>query len=403
MTQLSSSLLPTDDTGNLTSGTALSRAYFSDWRDGINTLIHSATNPTITPADIIDEVVTARDGQASLDARLDAIVALIGASGDAVDTPATYGENVSAGNAIYLSSGSGGGTAGRWYKADNANAYSSATAKALGFAPTAVLAGASDFARISGLITGLAGLTAGTVYYASNTPGGLTSVAPTNAAIMGVAVSTTTLLITSATRIQALQALLDAAKGSAADLDARLDQALQASGLILSPYTATLKHTAGTGTGTGPAPVRFSVDSTTTGNVGAGEDTLQSITLPANSLDEDGDTAFFQYWGSVANNANNKTLKFKFGTDVVTITSANGFQNYTWRIDATVVRLSATTQRIYVEFFGSAANTGIAGTMYFNSAVSGTQTLANAITVLLTGEASSDNDIVKTLAKAKVE
>lgn len=351
MTQLSSSLLPTDDTGNLTSGTALSRAFFSDWRDGINTLVHSATNPTVTPVNVIDEVVAARDGEASLDARLDAIVALIGASGDAIDTPATFGENVSAGNAIYLSSGSGGGTAGRWYKADNANAYSSSTAKALGFAPNAVLAGASDFARTSGLITGLAGLVAGTVYYASNTPGALTSVAPTNQAILGVALTTTTLLITSATRIQALQALLDAAKGSAADLDARLDQALQASGLILDPYTKTLKHTAGTGTGTGPAGARINKNSTTVGTIADTTETdLHSYTLPANSLDEDGDICELVVWGDTANNANLKTITVYFGGTSFTLIAALALQNQGWRLVLRVMRTGAATQIMQADF-----------------------------------------------------
>lgn len=193
MTQLSSSLLPTDDTGDLSSGTPPSRAFWATWRDAINTLVHSTVNTAVTPKDIIDEVVAARGGQANLDAYLDTIVALIGTSGDAVDIPATFGEDVSAGHAIYLSSGSGGKTAGRWYKADSANAYSSSAAKLAGFAPTAVLAGVSGFARISGRITGLSGLVAGTAYYASSTPGVVTSTPPALVLLLGVAESTTVL------------------------------------------------------------------------------------------------------------------------------------------------------------------------------------------------------------------
>ena len=198
MTQLSSSLLPTDDTGNLTSGTSTDRAFFSTWRDGINTLIHSATNPTVTPVNIIDEVVTARNGQASLNAYLATLVALISASGDVVDEPADFGENVSAGNFVYLSSGSGGKTAGKWYKADAANAYSSSTAAEVGFATSAVLAGASGFVRRAGQITGLSGLTAGVSYYASSaTPGALTSTPPTYIRRAGTAISTTVLTVDS--------------------------------------------------------------------------------------------------------------------------------------------------------------------------------------------------------------
>lgn len=402
MTELSASLLLTDDTGDLASGTPVDRALSVSWRDAINALIHSSTNPTITPEDIIDEVVAARGGEASLSARLAAIIATLTASGDAVDVPADFGDTVTAGQAIYLSSGSGGKTPGKWYKADNANDYSSSTAKGVGFAPNAVLAGASDFARVSGRITGLSGLTTGVVYYASNTPGGLTSTPPTNAVILGVALSTTTLLIASATRIQALQALLDAAKGSATDLDTRLSISLQASGYLKDPYPKTLTHTAGTGTGTGAAPlVLLGADTTVTGSVGAGETTLQSITLPANSLDANNDTALFYFWGTVANNANNKTLKFKFGASVITVLNANPLQNYTWALVVTVVRTGAATQVMFADFTGW--NGGAGFVVYNNNNVAGTENLAANVTVLLTGQATTNNDIVKNMARARVE
>jgi len=61
----------TDDSGTLTDGTILNEAFFDAIESGINTLVHSATNPTVTPVNIIDEVVTARGGLASLDTRLD--------------------------------------------------------------------------------------------------------------------------------------------------------------------------------------------------------------------------------------------------------------------------------------------------------------------------------------------
>ena len=70
MTQVS---LPsnTDDTGGGTDGTAFDAAYWTSVGTAIDTLCHSSGNPTVTPADIIDEVVLARGGLASLDTRLD--------------------------------------------------------------------------------------------------------------------------------------------------------------------------------------------------------------------------------------------------------------------------------------------------------------------------------------------
>lgn len=61
----------TDDSGTLTDGSIINQTYLYAIRDTINDKIHSATNPTVTPEDIIDEVVTARGSLGSLDARLD--------------------------------------------------------------------------------------------------------------------------------------------------------------------------------------------------------------------------------------------------------------------------------------------------------------------------------------------
>src|SRR5687768_17178949 len=59
-----------DDTGDGQSGTIGDAAWVAAFKASIETLIHSTTNPTVTPEDIIDEVVTARNGQASLNAYL---------------------------------------------------------------------------------------------------------------------------------------------------------------------------------------------------------------------------------------------------------------------------------------------------------------------------------------------
>lgn len=65
----------TEDSGNGTSGTILSKTtVFDVIKSAIETLIHSTTNPTVTPEDIIDEVVTARGNLASLNARMSGVV-----------------------------------------------------------------------------------------------------------------------------------------------------------------------------------------------------------------------------------------------------------------------------------------------------------------------------------------
>jgi hypothetical protein len=61
----------TDDDGTGRTGTRVNKAYHDAMVAAINHQVESATNPTLTPADIIDEVVAARGGEVDLDARLD--------------------------------------------------------------------------------------------------------------------------------------------------------------------------------------------------------------------------------------------------------------------------------------------------------------------------------------------
>ena len=61
----------TDDAGSGQTGTILNEAFFDAMEAALQAYIVSGANPTITPEDIIDEVVTARGSKVSLDARLD--------------------------------------------------------------------------------------------------------------------------------------------------------------------------------------------------------------------------------------------------------------------------------------------------------------------------------------------
>ncbi|HYE84731.1 MAG TPA: hypothetical protein VEA16_00145 [Vicinamibacterales bacterium] len=121
-------------------------------------------------------------------------IGAVPASNVDVDLTGTAGEAISAGDLVYLSDGSGSLTAGRWYKADADLPYASIHA-VLGFAPAAISSGASGTIRLAGTMTGLSGLAAGSDYYVSATAGGLTATAPTNARLVGRALSTTALAI----------------------------------------------------------------------------------------------------------------------------------------------------------------------------------------------------------------
>lgn len=75
----------TDDDGTGQTGTPIDNTFLTAARDSIDTLVHTATNSTITPADNIDEVVTARGNKTTLTDRLGGVIDADGA----LITPAT--------------------------------------------------------------------------------------------------------------------------------------------------------------------------------------------------------------------------------------------------------------------------------------------------------------------------
>lgn len=111
-----------------------------------------------------------------------------------IDISGVAGENITAGEGVYLSDGSAGKTAGQWYGWDSGQIYSSVVPE-IGMAPAAIASGASGTIRLSGQATGLTALTLGTSYYVS-TAGSLTASAPPLSRFVGVADSTTTLILT---------------------------------------------------------------------------------------------------------------------------------------------------------------------------------------------------------------
>ena len=124
----------------------------------------------------------------------DPIQAVPSAAGN-LDIAGTAGEALALGEVVYLAAGEGSTTAGRWYRMDADNTYSSSTAGMTGTATAAIASAASGTIRIAGRVTGLSGLTAGEFYYASATAGALTATPPANQRFIGEADTTTTLVM----------------------------------------------------------------------------------------------------------------------------------------------------------------------------------------------------------------
>lgn len=110
------------------------------------------------------------------------------------DVQGIAGEALAVADIAYLSDGSGGKTAGKWYKADADIQYAS-TLPMIGGVPFAIAVGASGIIRLGGRLTGFSGLTVGTKYYVSATAGGVTSTAPPYARFVGVADATDALIL----------------------------------------------------------------------------------------------------------------------------------------------------------------------------------------------------------------
>lgn len=311
-----------------------------------------------------------------------------------LDIPGTAGEDLSAGNVVYLSAGDGGNSAGRWYKADADLTYASTTANAIGMMPADLASGVSGSIRLIGRMTGLSGLTAGTLYYVSATAGALTSSAPTNARPVAVADSTTSVVLsqwipvpTATATLAGIVSLGTQALGTGTKTvdglavnstpnykpggDAALDAL--ASG-VLTP----------------------SVDSVQHANSGTGETDLSSYSLPASTLSANTKALRIIFWGTLAANGNTKTLRVKFGATSFTgyASTGNGVPYYGMAI---VQRTGAATQKVtvFVQTSGG-TSTGASGTA--------AETLSGAVTIKTTGQsgtASSDilqeNFFVETL------
>jgi hypothetical protein len=113
-----------------------------------------------------------------------------------LDLTVTVGEAVAAGEVCYISAtGDAAGTAGLWYLADADNDYSSTTAVEIGIAVSAIAINTSGTMRVAGEATTATSTVDGTKYYVSATAGAITSSAPTNSRLVGIAQTTSSLIL----------------------------------------------------------------------------------------------------------------------------------------------------------------------------------------------------------------
>lgn len=118
---------------------------------------------------------------------------------------------------------------------------------------------------------------------------------------------------------------------------------------------------------------------------GTAEQTLQTFSLPANTLTTAGQSLRVVCWGPTAANTNNKTARLYFGASVVaTPTMATSAER--WSLDILVMRRTATTQG----FLGNGAIS--TGPVPIAPIVTdGAETLTAAVTIKCTGQDGTDS------------
>jgi len=132
------------------------------------------------------------------------------------------------------------------------------------------------------------------------------------------------------------------------------------------------------------------INTTAVGNVGTGTDNLMTYALPANTLSVNNMGVRVTAWGTGANNANAKTLVGAFGSATIVSTALTASQVNTWRMVMEVLRTGAGTQ----EAVGQLLQAGTTAITDIEQSAP-TQDETAAITIKLTGAATTDNDIVQ--------
>lgn len=129
---------------------------------------------------------------------------------------------------------------------------------------------------------------------------------------------------------------------------------------------------------------------TAVGNVGSGEDDLISYTVPASTLDTNGHSVRFTTPVAFAANGNNKTVKVYWNGSSVYSTTAVAANATAIEVVTIITRTGAATQNVTVRIVSG--DSLIADHTVFTT---GAGTLSGGVIFKLTGEATSNDDIIQ--------
>jgi hypothetical protein len=144
-------------------------------------------------------------------------------------------------------------------------------------------------------------------------------------------------------------------------------------------------------------------DHTVGANSGSSETDLFSATIPAYTLNANGQSLEFVGAGIVVNSANNKRIRVYLGS--TTLYDSGNFgaaagANIDFRISGVITRVTATAQNSFVEFRSSSTTIGPAATVDY---VTGSETLTNDLTLRVTGLGGASSEVFLGFLKVKFE
>lgn len=158
---------------------------------------------------------------------------------------------------------------------------------------------------------------------------------------------------------------------------------------LLAPQGKVKVSLGASPSGVGIVGGRFYSNVSAVGNVGTGEDDLITATpIPASGLYITGQSFVMRAWGTTANNGDAKTVKLYAGASVILTTSLTVGSANQWEAEAEVFRTGTSTQKYRSRLIESTLDTIDVENGTLNLNESGT------ITCKVTGEGTSDNDIV---------
>jgi hypothetical protein len=132
------------------------------------------------------------------------------------------------------------------------------------------------------------------------------------------------------------------------------------------------------------------INTNSSSNVGISETDMLQYNLPYNSLYAINSFLEIDTYGTFANNANNKTLKLYFGSDLIFNTGSIAFNGSYWHIKAKIIKNSSSMQQCIVDIITS-------DTLLRSSTVisSSTADLTSNNIIKCTGQGSSSNDVIQ--------